>query len=61
MAMICSRGAVAEQLALVLLVEGDAVALDQRDEILRRVARQRRAAEVRVVDRKFCGAGVECW
>ena len=40
--------AVAEQLALVLLVPADAVALDQRDEVRRRVARQRRAAEVRV-------------
>ena len=40
---------VAEQLALVLLVEGDAVSLHQRDEVLRRVARQGRAAEVRVV------------
>ena len=49
MRMKSSDGAVAEQLALVLLVEGDAVLLHQRDEVLRRVARQRRAAEVRVV------------
>ena len=40
--------AVAEQLAFVLFVEGDAVLLHQRDEIGRRVARERRAAEVGV-------------
>ena len=40
--------AVAEQLAFVLLVERDVVALHQRDEILRCVARQGRPAEVRV-------------
>ncbi len=34
---------------LVLLVPRDAVALHERDEVLRRVARERRAAEVRVV------------
>jgi hypothetical protein len=39
---------VAEQLALVLFVKGDAVSLHQRDEVLRGVARQCRAAEVRV-------------
>ncbi|MCY1372177.1 hypothetical protein D9M69_593630 [compost metagenome] len=41
--------AVAEQLALVLLMETDAVFLHQRDEVGRRVARERRAAEVRVL------------
>jgi hypothetical protein len=37
---------VAEELPLVLLVPADAVPLDQVDEIARRVARERRAAEV---------------
>jgi hypothetical protein len=40
--------AVAEQLPLVLLVPRDAVSLDEIDEIARRVARERRAAEVAV-------------
>src|SRR5204863_8825581 len=35
--------AVAEQLSLVLLVPGDAMALDEFDEVARRVAGQRRA------------------
>ncbi len=48
MSMICRARAVAEQLALVLLVPGDAVALDQGDEVERRVAGERRAAEVGV-------------
>ena len=43
-----ARGAVAEQLAEGLLVIGDAVALDQRDEIRLRVAAQRRDAEARI-------------
>ena len=42
------RGVVAEELAEFLLVPADAVAVDQRDEVARRVARERRAAEVRV-------------
>jgi hypothetical protein len=41
--------AVGKELALVLLVPGNAVALQQRNEVLRRVARQRRAAELRVL------------
>ena len=40
--------AFAEELAERLFVVGDAVLLDQRDEIALRVARQRRAGEVRV-------------
>ncbi len=40
---------VREELALVLLVVGDAVAFDQRDEVRRGVARQRRARELRVL------------
>ena len=43
------RGPVAEQLPLVLFMEGDAVALHQFDEVLRGKARQGRAAEIRVV------------
>jgi hypothetical protein len=39
----------AEQLSPVLLVEGDAVAPDQRDEFRRCVARQRRTGELRVL------------
>ena len=42
-----ARRAVAEQLAERLLVIGDAVPLDQRDEVGLRVAAQRRTAEVR--------------
>jgi len=42
------RRVVAEQLAELLLVPGDAVALDEFDEIIRRVARQRGLAEVRI-------------
>ncbi|MNT63618.1 hypothetical protein D3C72_2014500 [compost metagenome] len=40
---------VAEQLSQLFLVIGDAVALHQRDEVLRRVLRQRRAAEIRIL------------
>ena len=54
-------GVVAEQLAEFLLVVGDAVAFDQFDEMPRRVARQRRLAEVRVrrqvVGRRRAGIG----
>jgi len=41
--------AVAEQLAELLLVVGDAMLADGLEEVLRREARQRRAAEMRVV------------
>jgi hypothetical protein len=43
-----ARGAVAEELTQRLLVPGDAVLLDQREEILRGVAAQRRLDEMRV-------------
>jgi hypothetical protein len=43
------RRTIAKQLPLVLLVEGDAVLLHQFDELLWCIARQRRAAEIRVV------------
>ena len=43
-----ARTAVAEKLAQLFLVPGDAVPLHQRDEIVRRVAGQRRLAEVRI-------------
>jgi hypothetical protein len=39
---------VGEQLALVLFLVGDAMPVHERDEVGRRVARQRRAAELRV-------------
>ena len=55
------RRIVAEQLAEFLLVIGDAMALDQRDEIGRRVARQRRLAEMRIrrkeIRRRRAGVG----
>src|SRR5690606_23484157 len=41
----------------LLLVVGNAVALDQLDEVRRRVARQRRLAEVRVRGDVVAGAG----
>ena len=53
------RRAVAEQLAERLLVLGDAVALDQRDEVALRVAAQRRDAEVRIGRDEVLRAGVE--
>ena len=40
---------VGKELALVLLVPGNAVVLQQGDEVLRREPRQRRAAELRVL------------
>src|SRR5438552_13570586 len=46
------RGAVAEELAELLLVVGDAVTLDETDELRRRVACERRAAEIRVLRQK---------
>ena len=52
-------GIVAEQLAAVLLVPGDAVAPEQRQEVLRRVARQRRPAEMRVVGEEIGGPRVD--
>ena len=42
------RRRVAEQLTQRLFVPGDAVAMDQRDEISGRVARQRRFGEMRI-------------
>src|SRR5207344_1051366 len=51
--------AVAEQLPLVLLVPGDAMALDEIDEVARRVAGQRRAAEVGVPGVEVARADVE--
>ena len=53
------RRTVAEQLAERLLVPGDAVAFDQRDEIGRRVAAQCRLGEMRVGRKKALGGGVE--
>jgi hypothetical protein len=50
---------VAEQLAELLLVVGDAMALDQRDEVGGRVARQRRLAEVRVRRQEVLRADVQ--
>ena len=47
---------IAEQLAQGFFVIGDAVALDQRDEILRRVAAERRNAEMRIGGEKLRGA-----
>ena len=54
-------GAVAEQLALVLFVAGDAMALHQRDEVARRVARERRTAEVGVGRQKVLRPGRRGW
>ncbi len=47
------RGPVAEQLAELLLVPGDAMLFHQRDEVARRVARQRGAAEIGVRGKKI--------
>jgi hypothetical protein len=46
------RTVVAKQLAKILLVVGDAMLLDQSDEIMWRVAGQRGAAEVRVAGKE---------
>ncbi len=46
------RRAVTEQLAQRLLVKGDAVASDQRDEIRLRIARERGGREMRIVRQK---------
>jgi hypothetical protein len=48
MLTICRAEPVAEQLPQRLFVPGDAVALDQREKVLRRVAAQRRLGEMRV-------------
>jgi hypothetical protein len=53
------RGLVAEQLPLVLFVKCDAAPPEQGDEIGRRVARQHRAAEVRVGRKEILGARVQ--
>ena len=49
---------VAKQLALVFFVKRDAVALQQGDEVLRRVARQGRAAKMRVLAEEVGRCGV---
>ena len=49
---------VAEQLAAMLLVEADAVAPHQRNEILRHETRQRRATEVGVLRQKAAGVAI---
>ena len=54
-----ARGAVAEQLPERLLVIGNAMALDQRDEIVLRVTAKRRAAEVRIAGQKPVGHAVQ--
>ncbi len=50
---------VAEQLAERLLVVGDAMALDQRDEIILGVAGERRPAEVRIAGEKPVGRAMQ--
>ena len=54
-----ARRAVAEELAQRLLVPGDAVLLDQLDEIALRVAGQRRLAEMRIVREESLGPRLE--
>src|SRR5690606_6461233 len=49
---------VAEKLPLVLLVPGDAVSFDQGNEVLRGVAGQCRAAEVRALADEVAGADI---
>ena len=46
-----ASGAVAEELAQCFLVIGDAVLLDQCDEVMRRIAGERGASEVRIARR----------
>src|SRR5258706_6894033 len=53
------RAVVAEELPERLLVIRDAVALHERDELARRVARQRRAAEIRVARDEVAVRGVD--
>ena len=57
--MMSLRAVVAEELAQLLLVPGDAVALDERDEIARRVARERGAAEVGILRQEVRRVGVQ--
>src|SRR5258706_4278752 len=52
------RAVVAEELPEHLLVIRDAVALHERDEVARRVARQRRAAEIRIARDEVAMRGV---
>ena len=40
---------------------GDAVLLDERDEVGGRVAAERRAGEMPVVRQESVGSGAECW
>ena len=54
-----ARGAIAEELAEGLLVIGDAVFLDQRDEVAGRVAGERGLREVRVGGEEVLGCAVE--
>ena len=54
-----SRAPVAEQLPQRLLVPRDAVAVDQRDEVVCGVARQRRLGEMRVSRQIAVGRGVQ--
>ena len=54
-----ARGAVAEELAQRLLVPGDAVTLDQVEEILRGVAAERGLHEMRVLREVAIGRGAE--
>ncbi len=51
--------AVAEELAEGFFVVGDAVLLDERDEVLRGIAREGRTGEVRVFGEIVFGRGVE--
>lgn len=50
---------VAEELALVLFVPGHVMALEQPEEVARRIARQRRAREMRIRRQIVVGAGVQ--
>jgi hypothetical protein len=53
------RRAIAEQLAQRLFVPGDAVLLDQRKEILRGIAAERRLGEMRVLRKVAVRRGVQ--
>ena len=53
------RRAVAEKLAELLFVVGNAVRLDERDKVRRRVARQGRATEIRLLGDVIVRRGVE--
>lgn len=54
-----ARGMVAEELAEIFLMEGNAVFFDQGDEIRRRVARQGRLCEVRIGRQEIFRTAVE--